>query len=381
MPWKDVTRMDSKVEMIERWESGLYGKIELARMYGVSRPTVDKWIGRYEAKGIEGLKDRSRRPKSSPKAISDEVAARVIRLKQEHSHWGPRKLLDWLERNEPGQSWPAASTIGELLDRHGLVTKRRKRRNYSDRPNEIAEAVESGEMMTADYKGEFRLGNGLYCYPLTIGDPVSRFSYAIDAHASTNFSDAQKVFKRIFREYGLPRWIKSDNGGPFSSPAIGGISRLSVWWIKLGIEPVRIDKGAPWQNGRHERMHRTLKAETTRPPEKNLKAQQSSFDRFRLSYNEERPHEALGGEVPCDRLILSGRSFPRRTPTPEYPAHFEVRKVHSSGCIKLRGQLMFISEVLEGEYLGLEEIDDDIWSVQLSTTELARWDLRREVLR
>lgn len=381
MPWKDVTRMEQKQEMIEKWKSGLYSKMELSRMLGVSRPTLDKWICRYESQGIAGLEDRSTRPKKSPQRIDDEVAARLLDLKRTETNWGPAKILDWLNKNEPQQSWPAVSTVGDLLARHGLVEKRRKRRRVAGgSAGVVSESLSSGEMMTVDYKGEFRLGNGKYCYPLTICDPVSRYTYAIDGHDGTKFRKAKKSFERVFSEYGFPRWIKSDNGGPFSSPAIGGISRLSIWWIKLEIEPIRIPKGSPWQNGRHERMHKTLKQETTRPPQKNMKGQQRCFDRFKKSYNEDRPHEALDGDVPSEHLKRSGRPYPSRIPAVEYPYHFEVRKVHPNGQIKLHNQVVFLSEVLVGEYVGLEEVDDDVWSIYFSNFELGRWSLREGVV-
>lgn len=380
MPWRDVTRMEQKLEMIEKWRSGMYRKGELAEISGVSRPTLNKWIARYELEGEKGLEDRSRRPKTSPNATSEEVVERLVRLKRANPERGPNKLRAWLINDEPEQKWPSASTIGTYLDRHGLVQKRRKRNRRSEGSGELVEPFSSGEMMTADYKGEFRVGNGQYCYPLTIFDPVSRYAYAVDGHDSTSFANARKSFERVFREYGLPRWIKTDNGVPFSmAGSIRGISRLSVWWIKLGIEPVRIRKGCPWQNGRHERMHRTLKAHTTRPPQADLLAQQRSFEEFLEDYNHDRPHEALEGQVPSSLLLHSERAYPRRVPSVEYPGHFEVRKVHSSGMIKLKGQETFLSEVLAGEFVGLEEIDESVWSVRFSTIELGRWDLRRGV--
>lgn len=381
MPWKDVTRMEQKLEMVERWKSGLYTKVELAELSGVSRPTLDKWIERYETEGRKGLKDRSRRPHRSPHAIDEGVAERILALKGAHGSWGPRKLLDHLNNTEPEQSWPAASTVGELLDRHGLVRKRRKRRPGAERGRFVEEPPKSGEMMTADYKGEFLMGNGRYCYPLTIFDPVSRYSYAIDGHSAIDHLKARRSFRQVFERYGLPKWIKTDNGVPFSMPmALGGLSRLSVWWIKLGIEPVRIAKGSPWQNGRHERMHRTLKAETTRPSEWNLRGQQQSFDRFRTSYNEERPHEALGGLAPTTALCASPRPYPSRMPSVEYPGHFEVRKVSSSGHVKFRNHEWFVSVTLSGERVGLEEIDDEVWVIRFSTVELGRLDLRSKLL-
>lgn len=381
MPWKEVSTMDQKLEMIRKWNSGMYTKVELAEWSGVSRQTVDKWIIRYQREGVSGLEERSRRPKTSPQSIDEAVAERLLELKRSNMEMGPPKMLAWLKKREPEHDWPVASTIGSLLDRHGLVEKRRKRRrtNRGSMPV-VPELLRSGQMMTADYKGEFRLGNGKYCYPLTICDPVSRYVYAVDAHDGTIFKQAKRSFERVFREYGLPTWLKTDNGGPFSSPGLAGISRLSIWWIKLGITPVRIRKSSPWQNGRHERMHKTLKKHTARPPQKNKKAQQERFDRFIRNFNEDRPHEGLDGDFPIEHLERSNRPYPSRIPALLYPDHFEVRKVHPNGQIKLHGQLVFLSEVLVGEYVGLEEIDDDIWSIYFSDFELGRWNVREGVV-
>lgn len=378
MPWKEGTKVDERRRMMELWESGLYAKVELAGMFGVSRPTLDLWIGRYEEEGASGLIDRAPMARHCPHRTDEKIVRRIVKAKEAKPRWGPKKLMSWLGKKYPRTEWPAASTAGEILDRHGLVETRRKRRAriVLRRPEQI-DPSESGEMMSADHKGQFRLGNGELCYPLTINDPVSRYSYAITALDSTSIAEAQPVFERVFGEYGIPQWMKTDNGGPFcSSLALGGLSRLTVWWIKLGIHPMRIHRGCPWENGAHERGHRTLKAETTRPPAGTRREQQRWFDRFRHEYNHERPHEALGGRAPITALKPCPRPFPSRTPVVEYPGHFEVRSVRSDGRIKFRGGYLFVADALVGERVGLEETDDGIWSVSFSFMELARYDAR-----
>lgn len=377
MPWKEATKMGERLRMVILAESGLYQKVELAEMFGVSRPTVDFWIDRYRETGKEGLMDRPPVPRSFPQRTPEDLGQRIIEVKKMHDDWGPKKIIDYLRTTEPDVAWPSPSTAGNLLNEEGLVRKRRTRRKRPGerRANEI-EPAESGEMMTADHKGQFRLGDRSLCYPLTINDPVSRFSYAIDALDSTSFTNAQPVFARVFREHGLPIWIKTDNGCPFCSNAIGGLSQLSVWWIKLGIIHVRTHPGCPWQNGAHERMHRTLKARTTRPPGKDMESQQRLFDEFQHEYNEVRPHESLDGRPPITALKPCSRPYPEHIPPVEYPGHYEVRSVRTDGRIKWRGQFHFVSEVLVGERVGLEEIDDGIWSLSFSFVELTRYDER-----
>lgn len=377
MPWKEATMVDERRRLVILAGSGMYQKKELAEMFGVSRPTVDLWIDRYGEFGEAGLLNRAPIPKSFPHRKPEELRHRIIEEKKAHGDWGPKKIIDYLRREEPETSWPASSTAGNVLEAEGLVRKRRKRRkNAGERRASEIEPNESGEMMTADHKGQFRMGDRTLCYPLTISDPVSRFSYAIAALGSTSSADAQPVFERVFREHGLPRWIKTDNGCPFCSNAIAGLSQLSVWWIKLGITHVRTHPGCPWQNGAHERMHRTLKASTTRPPGSDMATQQKLFDAFQHDYNEIRPHESLNGKAPISALKQCSRPYPKRVPPVEYPGHYEVRSVRTDGRIKWRGEFHFISEVLVGEKVGLVEIDDGVWSLSFSFVELARYDER-----
>ena len=374
MPWKEGTRVSERSAMVAKWKSGLYGISELAREFGVSRPTVYLWIGRAEL----DLVDRQPIPKSCPHRTDARIASEILAAKRAHPRWGPRKLIQLLRIEQPSEAWPSPSTAGVILDRHGLVRKRLRRRAARIRywRGPLA-ADQSGEMMTIDHKGHFRLGNGRYCYPLTIADPVSRFIYAISGSYTPSLKTAKPPLEAVFREYGLPDRIGSDNGGPFCcSRALAGLSRLSVWWIRLGVTPLRIHPGCPWENSMHERMHRTLKAETTRPASASMPRQQERFDVFRQEYNFVRPHDGLAGVRPADRLKPCARPYPRRIPPLDYPGHFETRRVRHTGEIKFQGRRIFLSEALAGEWVGLEEIADGIWSIRFAHLELARYDER-----
>lgn len=375
MPWKETTTMVLRNELIQKWRSNAYGVSELAELFGVSRPTVYRWIGRFEAS--EDLDDRRSTPRSCPHRTSAEIAEAIIEAKRERPHWGPEKLVDHLRRVKPEVIWPAPSTAGRILEAEGLVKKRRKHRGVQIRHVHQFTASASGEMMTTDHKGEFRLGNAQYCFPLTINDPVSRFSYGIDATDSRSIERAKPGFEKVFVEYGIPYFMGSDNGPPFCfSRALGGVTRLSVWWIRLGITPLRIHPGCPWENGIHERMHKTLKAETTRPPAHDMSQQQIKFDRFRAEFNHVRPHQSLDGRSPVSLLRPCARPYPKRLPPIEYPGHYETRRVRPAGQIKWQGGLLFVSEALAGEWIGLEEIDDGIWSIHFAAVELGRYHER-----
>lgn len=377
MPWSETVEM-SRVKFIAEFESCLYEMTELCEKHGISRKTGYKWAERFGREGVEGLKDRSRAPKQSPRQIEPRVAERLFELRRKHPTWGPRKLLAWLRKHESGQAWPSASTVGGLLKRAGLVMPGR-RRTARPRLGEATrtEAGEPNEVWTSDFKGEFRTGDSRLCYPLTVMDGFSRFILVIQGLPSVAGAGTWPVFERAFREYGLPRVIRTDNGNPFArSSALAGLSRLSVRWIKLGITPERIQPGHPEQNGGHERMHRTLKAETTRPPASNAEGQQGLFDRFRHEYNEHRPHEALGQRPPRELYQASRRPYPDQLPQPEYPGHYEVRTVYRGGEIKWQGKFLFLSQALGGERVGLEEYDDGLWAVYFGALRLARFDER-----
>ena len=375
MPWEETTRTMQRVRFLLELESCLYTMSELCARYGISRKTGYKWACRYGQEGLAGLQERSRRPKSCPHSTAVEVERALVELRQKHPSWGPRKLRAWLGERRPEVAWPAASTIGDVLRRHGLVPARPAARRRVLAPVQpLSQAVGANDVWTSDFKGQFRTGDHRFCYPLTVLDAYSRYLVGLVGLDSVRESGVWPVFERLFREYGLPAAIRTDNGSPFASTAVAGLSRLSVRWLKLGIRLERIARGHPEQNGSHERMHRTLKQETARPPAAHQAAQQARFEEFRRVYNEQRPHEALGQQAPVKVYGASPRPYPERIPEPEYPGHFEVRSVSEKGTIKWRGELLPISEALSGERVGLEETAPGQWALFLGATLLGRLD-------
>ena len=377
MPWKEATKVSEREELVSKWNSGHYSITELAERFGVSRPTVYLWLKRSSGRGPEVLLDRRSVPGSCPHQTSPEIARRIVEEKRQHTDWGPAKIIDYLRNAERQVHWPAASTAGRILEGEGLVAKRRRRRHSQIVHVGVVNPSESGQMMTTDHKGQFRMGDGNYCYPVTIADPVSRYLYAVDGAVSTAMEPVLAAFERVFCEHGVPEFIASDNGGPFCcSRALAGLSRLSVWWVKQGITPLRIHKGCPWENGIHERMHKTLKRATARPPSRTMTEQQKRFDAFRAEFNLIRPHQSLEGKTPAEHLRPCRRPYVPRPAEPEYPGHYEVRRVRSNGEIKWQGALRFLSESLAGERVGLEEVDDGIWNIVFAHIELGRFDER-----
>lgn len=366
MPWRTPDLVAIREEFVEQAMSGRYPVAALCNAYGISEKTGHKWLNRFKEEGRPGLSDRSRAPHEIPHKISPEVRREILALREKHPTWGPKKLRVVLRRNLPQKHWPAASSIGELLRREGCVLPQRRRKSGTELPIDagLTVARAPNDVWSTDFKGQFRLTNGEFCYPLTAQDAFSRFVIGTTALSSTASIPVEIAFTRHFQEYGLPSVIRSDNGVPFASPtAIGRLSKLSVWWIRLGIRPERIEPGEPQQNGTHERMHKTLKADATRPPSKSLTEQQLRFDRFRREYNDERPHESLGQETPASRYSPSARVFPSRLPELVYPAHFEVRVVSGSGAINFRARKFQVTTALTNQELGLEETDDDLWTV------------------
>ena len=362
MPWQETCAMDQRMRLIEELSRRALPVAQVCALYGVSRETGYKWWRRYQALGRTGLEERSRRPHQFGHAIDAAVAAALVAARRTHRHWGPRKLRAYLARAQPHVAWPAASTIGALLQRHGLVRARPRRRVRLPRgPQRLREPSAPNVVWAADFKGHFRLGDGSRCHPLTVSDLHSRFVLRCQALPRESGALVWPVFEALFRTYGLPQCLRTDNGSPFASRAPGGLTALTVRWVKLGIWPERIAPGRPDQNGCHERMHRTLKAETAAPPRPTARAQQRAFMRFQREFNTVRPHEALGQLPPASRYAPSPRPYPRRLPEPAYPAHFEVRRVRHSGEIKWQGERLYLSEVLRGEPVGLEEIADGVW--------------------
>jgi transposase InsO family protein len=378
MPWKETCTMDEREAFIDGWLSREFAMTELCTRFGVSRPTGYKWLERFVEQGRAGLADRSRATHTHPNATPREREAAVLLLKRQHPSWGPITLRQTLQRDCPEQSWPAASTIGELLKRHGLVHARRRRRQHTPPHTQpFLEVKAANDVWSADYKGQFRMGNGRLCYPLTITDNYSRYLLSCKGLYGPFGQATRACFERIFREYGLPRAIRTDNGTPFAGVALGGLSRVSIWLLKLTVLPERIAPGKPQQNGRHERMHRTLKAATANPPKVNMSAQQRAFNAFRHEYNELRPHRSLGeGRRPSDLFTASARSYPARLPEVEYSNEFTVRKVKENGSIRWNGDYIYVAKILAGEHVGLKPLGHDRWELYFAQLHLAVFDER-----
>ena len=364
MPWKETCAMDQRVRMIGDWLSEEYSITELSQTYDISRKTIYKWIERYEMEGPAGLEERSRAPVGHPNAIPSEVVEKIIAAKLCHQKWGPKKVIAWLRVQHPGEQWPAVSTSGEILKREGLVRPRKKKRRTPPYTEPFNKCEEPNQVWSADFKGQFRTGDAKLCYPLTITDNSSRYLLECRGLSRPTFEQTQPWFEWTFREYGLPEAIRTDNGAPFASVGLGGLSRLSIWFIKLGIRPERIEPGHPEQNGRHERMHRSLKESIASPPRSTLQMQQGAFNEFTYEYNFQRPHEALGQKAPASVYKPSVRPYPARVPEVEYGHGIEVRQVRHSGEIKWRGKLVYVSETLVGEPVGLQQKEEHLWVVQ-----------------
>lgn len=376
MPWKETGRVSERIHFIEDYLSGCYTITELAARYFVSRKTLYKWLARHDREGRGGLEDRSRAPAECPHRTADAVEESIVAFRRRFPFMGPKKIIARLTELEPLVTWPAPSTAGDILSRRGL-TEHGKRRAHPIYPSRMpSKPTAPNDVMTIDFKGQFRLGNHEYCYPLTIVDGFSRYILACDALTSTGYEGARRVMQRVFREFGLPNRILSDNGSPFASAGLGHLSRLSLWWVRLGIGIERIVPGNPQQNGSHERMHKTLKEQTTRPPAVDAKGQQRKFDTFVREFNHERPHESLGQRRPATIYTPSPRPYPEWVPRLAYPGHMETRIVTDNGMITWKNHLVFASHTLARQKLGFEEIDDGIWSVYLGTVLIARFDER-----
>jgi putative transposase len=377
MPWSQTSPMDQKTFFIADCRRGLFTVAELCRRYSISRKTAYKWIERYMTEGAPGLRERSRRPLSCPHETPTFIVETILAERRRHPSWGGKKLLTILERRHPDWSWPSRSTACEILHRHGLIAKHRRRRKIGHPGKPETAMTEPNGIWTADFKGHFRTGDGVYCYPLTVADGYSRFLLGCQCLLHPSLPGTRATFLRLFHEYGLPKAIRTDNGAPFATTALHRLSKLSVWWIRLGIRPELIEPAHPEQNGRHERMHRTLKAETTRPPAGSLPAQQRRFTRFKWEFNNERPHEALGQETPASFYQPSPRPYPRRLPEVEYPAHFETRYVSRNGGIRWNSGWVCVTTALMEQNVGLEEVDDGLWDVYYGPVMLGRLHERK----
>jgi transposase InsO family protein len=348
----------------------------LCRAFGISRDTGHRWVGRYvEAdRDLTAVQARSRRPLSSPTKVSPEMEDLLIRARKRKPRWGPRKLRAWLVDLHPDVTFPAASTVGAVLKRHGITQPRRKRRRTTPPTQPFATCTGPNAVWCVDFKGHFRTADGVRVYPLTIMDGYSRFLLRCEGLEEPRGREVQHVFESAFSEFGLPAVIRSDNGPPFATVGAGGLSDLSVWWIRLGIRPERIEPGKPQQNGRHERMHRTLKQETAWPPRASLRAQQTAFDRFRREYNCERPHEALNNETPASAYRPSGRGYPRPSRTPETEGFGEVRSVDALGRFRWGRAKVLANRALRGERVELLPVGPNHWEVRYGPVVLGLLD-------
>ena len=366
--------MDERMRFVVEYERAETAMAELCRVYGIARKTGYKWVERFAGHGWAGLEDLSRAPERHPNQTRREVEEEILALRGQHMRWGPRKLRRYLQDRQPRRAWPAASTIGELLKREGLVQERRPRSKTPPYTRPFAAADGPNQVWCADFKGWFRTADGARIDALTITDAHSRYLLRCQAVGKTDTAAVRAICEAAFREYGLPRAMRTDNGAPFASRAVAGLSRLAAYWMKLGIVPERIEPGHPEQNGRHERMHRTLKEETATPPAANRLAQQRALDRFRREYNQERPHEALQQQTPSSVYAPSPRPYPERVPEPEYDTGLEVRRVQRHGEFNWKHQHVFLTETLAGEGIGLEPIDDGYWCVYFAAFPIALFD-------
>lgn len=368
--------MDQKTQFIADYLRDTLSVSELCDMYGISRKTAYKWIERYLRQGPAGLENRSRKPRNCPNRTPEHIEAALLQERGRHPSWGAKKLLPFLAKRFPNEPLPVESTVFEILGRHGMLARKRQRRRIGHPGAPSSAMLAPNDVWSADFKGQFKTGDGRYCYPLTVTDGFSRYLLGCQGLHSTAVHEARPVFTRLFKEFGLPRRIRTDNGVPFATNTLGRLSSLSAWWVRLGVMPEFIEPGKPQQNGRHERMHRTLKAETTRPPAGSLRAQQRKFNCFRSEYNGERPHEALDMQTPQQLYRPSARPMPNRPPPLAYPDRFEVRYVSGNGGVRWNGHWVNVSVVCIGEYVGFEEIDDGVWTVYFGPLKLGRFNER-----
>ena len=378
MPWQTITPMSQRQEFIEAvlHRTAQQTIKSLCAEFGITERTGHTWLARVRAGTAGDFSDRSHAPHIPAHQVSRACTQAICTLREAHPTWGARKLRAVLAAQQPSERWPAPSTITAVLRRAGLIVPSRRRRR--DRAVWAVQGLSApaapNDVWTADFKGHFRVQAGPYCYPLTVSDLYSRYLLGLTALSSVGSPAVETAFRTLFLAYGLPRVIRTDNGVPFGVPqALGGLSRLAVWWIRLGIRPERIHKGEPQENGAHERMHRTLKAETTRPAASTLEAQQHRFARWQHTYNAVRPHEALGQTPPAQHYDPSPRAYPQRAPQHEYPARFELRQVSVAGSISWRGEPLYLSTVLAGEFLGLEQTAEGEWAIHLGPLTLGTY--------
>ncbi len=380
MPWKETRVVDERIRFIAAVQEDPRGNFSrLCERFGISRAKGYKWLRRYEERGPEGLRDRKPVPGSCPHRTAEEVEDRVVQLRKQYPEYGPKKLRSMLMEQSPKLAVPASSTIGDILDRYGLIRPRRFRLRVPPSNSPLAHAQEPNDVWCVDFKGHFPLGDRTRCHPLTITDAASRYLIKCESVGKPDETHCRPHFERAFREFGLPRRIRSDNGAPFASKALGGLSRLSVWWLQLGIEPERIEPGKPEQNGRHERFHLTLKKHTASPPQHNAADQQRAFDRFRHEYNDVRPHEALSQTPPARHYEPSRRAMPDQPRAPQYDPDMAVRWVGAKGMVSFKGTLLYVGELLAEQPVGLRQIDADEWELHYGSVLLGHWLIRKGI--
>lgn len=359
--------MDQKILLIGDYLKQSYSITQLSEIYEVSRNTIYKWIKRYQQGGNSALTTRTTAPLRHPNATSLKIAREIVALKLKHKSWGPRKIVYWLKQNYPEWAWPAISTAGNILKQAGLVKPRKRCCKTPPYTQPFQECLGPNLVWSADYKGQFKTGDGRFCYPLTVTDNYSRYLLDCRALRHPDYSGSRPVFEAIFKKYGLPAAIRTDNGAPFASTGLGGLSRLSVWFIKLGIKPERIIAGHPQDNGRHERMHRSLKEATVKPPKGNRREQQKAFQVFISDFNNERPHEALGMRTPASFYKPSLRAYPEKLPGITYHGNYLIRQVRHNGEIKWKGERVYVTQALAKEPVALKPKGDHLWEVYYST--------------
>jgi transposase InsO family protein len=372
--------MEERMKFMFMNQSDSWSITELCEIFGVSRKTGYKWLKRYEEFGMEGLRELSRAPHEHRNAVAPEIEAAIVELKQQRTRRGPKKLLEILRRQGPEVRWPVPSTIGAILKRHGLVRSRRRCRKTPPYEQPFAGYDHPNAVWSADLKGWFRTGDGQRCDPLTVTDNYSRYLIRCQAVRPVSFETIQPVFVGAFHEYGLPQAIRTDNGSPFASTTVGGLSRLSIWWIKLGIIPERIGPGKPQQNGRHERMHRTLKEEAISPSQSTWRRQQIAFDRFRQEFNHQRPHESLNQRFPAEVYSPSPQPYPLVLPEMIYADDMQVRLVRAQGDISWKARHIYLTQTLAGELVGLRQVAQDLWDIYFGSLRLAQLDTARKRL-
>ena len=376
MPWIVSDPVSERLDFVRRWQNG-ERVVDLCREFGISRKTAYKLKARFDELGARGLFDRSRRPERSPLRTSPEIEKVILAVRQKHPTWGPKKIVAHLLAREPGFTVPCHATVGKILERHHLVRRRMRRKTFTPYASPLIEAHAPNDIWCADFKGQFKLGNGQYCYPLTITDRFSRLISRCEGLENTKIEPAMFVFEHAFREFGLPKVIRTDNGAPFAGFGLWSLSRLSVQWLRLGIWPERIKPSHPEQNGQHERMHLVLKQETTRPPGANFLQQQERFDRFVDVYNNERPHEALGQRPPVSVYSRSDRQLPEEVAEPAYPLHDEARRVYENGDLWITRRDTFkLTRALAGQVVGVREVELGRWVVTFMDYDLGYYDTR-----